>query len=140
MIVVVFDPGESTGWVAYKSRENVIIGGTCRRDHRTIIEILEEFKPGEVVLELFALYPEMAKQLAWNKFYPCEVIGVIKWWCLEHHVPCIEQQPSVKKYAGGFQEDWATVQRYGQQSITEHTKDAYLHLKYRLLRLKKAKH
>lgn len=135
-IIVVFDPGESTGWVAQDTTTGRLMGGTCPKDHLKVAEILEHYKPAEVCIESFMLYPGKAQSLAWNTFYPCEVIGVIKYWCMLHNVPLIEQQPSIKKYAGGFQDDLKLMEPYPSQVITEHTRDAYLHLKYLLLRRK----
>ena len=86
--------------------------------------------PHIVVIERFNLYPQMAKSLAWNSFYPCEVIGVIKYVCTELNIPIVEQAPSVKKYFGGFKSDWEQVKQTPGFKLTEHVKDAYQHLKY----------
>ena len=131
--VLVFDPGENTGWVAQETYDDgrvVLRGGTAVRDHRKVIEILNTFSPTEVVFERFNLYPGMAKTLSWNSFYPCEVIGVIRAWCMLNSVPYVEQAPSIKKYSGGLDEAWKLLRN--TSVVTEHTKDAYLHLKYYL--------
>ena len=126
--VLVFDPGESTGW-CYRSREGRVIGGTCKKNHMEVAERIQVLCPDIVVLERFNLYPQMAKSLAWNSFYPCEVIGVIKYLCMRYSVPVVEQAPSVKKYCGGLKADWDQLKELSQ-GVTEHTKDAYVHLKY----------
>ena len=129
MMILVFDPGESTGWVALDDKGE-LMGGTCEKDHRKVGWLIENIRPDVVVLERFNLYPGMAKSLSWNSFYPVEVIGVIKYLCMLKGIKVVEQAPSVKKYAGGFQDDWLKFK--GSRGVTEHTKDAYLHLKYYL--------
>lgn len=125
--VLVFDPGESTGWVC-RHRDGSLSGGTCCKDHRDVVNIIELFEPDIVVFERFNLYPGMAKSMSWNSFYPCEVIGVIRYKCDLHKIPYIEQAPSVKKFAGELSEEWFEFKRY--HAVTEHTKDAYQHLRY----------
>lgn len=126
--VLVFDPGESTGW-CYRNQEGRVTGGTCKKNHMEVAERIQIFSPDIVVFERFNLYPQMAKSLAWNSFYPCEVIGVIRYLCDKYNIPVVEQAPSVKKYFGGFQQDWDQLKELSQ-GVTEHTKDAYMHLKY----------
>ena len=126
--ILVFDPGESTGW-CFRDREGRILGGTCRKHHKDVAEKIYVYHPDIVVFERFNLYPQMAKSLAWNSFYPCEVIGVIRYLCDTKGIPVVEQAPSVKKYFGGFQADWEQL-RISCGDVTEHTKDAYMHLKY----------
>lgn len=131
--ILVFDPGENTGWVAQWTTDDgtvTIRGGTSVRDHTDIIYILSTYSPTQVVFERFNLYPGMAKTLSWNSFYPCEVIGVIRAWCMLHQVPYVEQAPSIKKYSGGLDDTWKRLREANE--VTEHTKDAYLHLKYYL--------
>lgn len=127
MVILVFDPGDSTGWVC--GCENKLIdGGTIGRDHKEVAGLIETVKPDLVVFERFNLYPGKARSLAWNSFYPCEVIGVIRYMCDNTGIRYVEQAPSIKKYAGGFGIDWEEFKQ--SHSVTEHTKDAYLHFKY----------
>lgn len=127
--VLVFDPGESTGW-CFRDRSGRVLGGTCGKNHKEVAERIQILVPDIVVFERFNLYPQMAKSLAWNSFYPCEVIGVIRYLCMRANIPVVEQAPSVKKYFGGFQQDWEEVKNSSTSNVTEHTKDAYMHLKY----------
>ena len=133
--ILVFDPGESTGW-CFQASNGMIYGGTAQKNHLEVANLIRETQPDIVVLERFNLYPQMAKSLSWNSFYPCETIGVIKLVCMEMVIPIVEQAPSVKKYFGGFQSDWNTIgflpielEAYSK-GVTEHTKDAYMHFKY----------
>lgn len=127
--ILVFDPGESTGWVCGCSK-GLIDGGTVGKNHIEVAQLIQDFKPDLIVFERFNLYPSMAKSLAWNSFYPCEVIGVIRYLCDSLGIPYVEQAPSIKKYAGGFGADWEQFKQVCK--VTEHTKDAYLHWKYYL--------
>lgn len=126
--VLVFDPGDHTGW-CFRDTSGRVVGGTCGKNHMEVAERIQILRPDIVVFERFNLYPQMAKSLAWNSFYPCEVIGVIRYLCDRYSIPIVEQAPSVKKYFGGFQQDWDQVKELSQD-VTEHTKDAYQHLKY----------
>lgn len=127
--VLCFDPGESTGWCC-RDREGRVTGGTLPKCHTDIFVKIVECWPDVVVIESFKMYPNKAQSLAWNSFYPCEVIGVIKCTCGLHNIPWIEQAPSVKKYFGGFKDDWHQVEQTPDYKRTEHVKDAYMHLKY----------
>lgn len=136
--ILVFDPGENTGWVCEETEGDVTMlrGGTAVRDHRLIAELFDVFHPTLVVFERFNLYPGMAKTLSWNSFYPCEVIGVIRYLCASRNIPYVEQAPSIKKFSGGLDDRWVELRKMCE--VTEHTKDAYLHLKYYKHNRKKA--
>lgn len=131
--VLVFDPGESTGWV-FGIDDYLAAGGTIGRDHEKVAQMIFELEPDIVVVERFNLYPGKAKSLSWNSFYPVEVIGVIKYICMVHGVTLVEQAPSIKKYAGGFGADWDEFKLRNKSAlkVTEHVKDAYQHWKYYL--------
>lgn len=105
--VLVLDPGESTGWVY--SNGTSLVGGTLGKNHQEVAEKIIRLRPDVVVIERFNLYPGMAKSLSWNSFYPVEVIGVVKYVCDSMDIDIVEQAPSVKKYAGGFDQPWEAV-------------------------------
>ena len=129
--ILVFDPGESTGWVC-QIADGTVLGGTAPKHHPAVEELLYKYEPDIVVMERFNLYPGMAKHLAWNSFYPCEVIGVIRNHCLKNSIQLVEQAPSVKKFAGSITEMWEKLRRTATTPVTEHTKDALMHLAYYL--------
>lgn len=126
--ILVFDPGESTGW-CFRDREGNLTGGTIKKNHVDVAQKILETCPDIIVMERFNLYPQMAKSLAWNSFYPCEVIGVIRYLAMDNNIILVEQAPSIKKYAGGFVDDWYKLKEVSER-VTEHTKDAYLHYRY----------
>ena len=133
--ILVLDPGEHTGW-CYQDPTGKLLGGTAGKDHKEVAKLFYDLRPDIVVMERFNLYPQMAKSLAWNSFYPCEVIGVIRYLCMVREIPLIEQAPSIKKYFGGFKTDWDQLKEVSKSKkldVTEHTKDAYQHYRYFLL-------
>lgn len=127
--ILALDPGESTGW-CFRDVEGNCSGGTLPRNHVLVARHILQLNPDIVVLESFHLYPGKAASLSWNSFYPCEVIGVIKYICDTQGIHWVEQAPSVKKYFGGFQADWEQVKQTAGYKQTEHVKDAYQHLRY----------
>lgn len=126
--ILVFDPGDHTGW-AYRRGDGSLEVGTSVRNHLEVEQIIQERMPDIIVYENFKLYPQMAKSLAWNSFYPCEVIGVIRVAAMRWDIPIVDQAPSVKKYYGGAGADWE-IARVSCPTCTEHSKDAYMHLRY----------
>lgn len=129
--ILALDPGESTGW-CFQDTDGTIWGGTAKKDHKEVADLIETLGPDVVVFERFNLYPQKAKSLAWNSFYPCEAIGVIRFLCDRYKIPYVEQAPGIKKYFGGFKEDWDKL-KLNSKDVTEHTKDAYQHYRYFLL-------
>lgn len=130
MSVIALDPGNSTGWV-FREADGSISGGTCGENHEHVWNLLEQYKPTIVVYETFQMYPGKAQKLIWNTFYPCEVIGIIKLWCMKNGAELVGLQPSVKKFAlaNSELELWKTVERYGAPA-TEHMRDAVRLLRY----------
>lgn len=130
--VLVFDPGENTGWnyaeIADGNKLKYLTGGTTVRSHMGVAELFTIYNPDLVVFESFHMYPGMAKTLSWNSFYPCEVIGVIRYMCDKMGIQYYEQAPSIKKFSGGLDNDWVMLRQ--REQTTEHCKDAFLHLKY----------
>lgn len=136
MIITCFDPGNHTGWVSYNTKNQELIGGTFLEAtmYQQIQVLFEAVKPDIVVYESFNLYPGMAKHLAWNSFYPVEIIGIIKYICWLNGIPTEAQAPSIKKYAGKIKvEDIECLRAQCNEAtgpFMEHTKDALLHLMY----------
>lgn len=135
MKIMVFDPGDSTGWVMSNTDKFTLSGGTLYKDMAFLYTMITIEKPDIIVFETFHLYPGAAKHLIYNDFYPCQVIGVIKLAALNYGVQyLVEQAPSIKKYSGGidnrFKDMMRRIKVSNGEDLTEHIKDAYLHLKY----------
>lgn len=136
MAILVFDPGESTGWVCEVDKPALsklrVVGGTIKHDRVAIWELLKEAHPAVIVFETFKLYPDKAQALSWDKFYTCEIIGIIKLYLeMNPIVKFIEQGASIKKYSGAktTDEHWLEIKELGE-TVTEHTFDAYMHYCY----------
>ena len=127
--ILTLDPGESTGWCLL-THSNDILAGTKPKDYLTVAQLIENASPDIVVYETFNLYPGKAQKLIWNSFYPCEVIGVIRYICTRDAIPCLGQAPPVKKYAGPLPKKFVDLSR--KERLTEHSKDACRHLCYYL--------
>ena len=133
MIVLTLDPGNSTGWLLCEvfpdGAFKIISGGTLGENHPEVAQKIIDSSPSLVIYETFHMYPGKAASLAWNSFYPCEVIGVIKYICSTQNIVTCPLAPSTKKYAGGFKhpawENFRSTHEY-----TEHTKDTWLLFQY----------
>lgn len=130
MRILAFDPGENTGW-AYIDTGKLehFDAGTIVRDFTGIESLIAFYSPHTVVYEAFRLYPGKAASMAWNDFYPVQVIGIIKFLCEKSGIQYVEQAASIKAFSGGIDDRWV---KYKAPDKTEHSKDAYLHLKYYL--------
>jgi hypothetical protein len=106
-----------------------IRGGTIKYSMADVFKLFQDFEPQIVVFENFTLHPGAAKALTHSELYPVQVIGVIKVAALMCDVKCVcKLMPSVKKYSGTLDDRWTRC--LPVTTITEHTKDAYLLLKY----------
>lgn len=133
--VLALDPGNSTGWV-FRDEEGVLCaGGTVYENFTKIYNLIASYGVDAVVYETFNLYAGAAKHMVNNDFYPCQVIGVIKLAAMREEVKyLVPLSPGLKKYSGGLDTRWSNF-RAGlfsdeAEGITEHTKDAYLLLRY----------
>ena len=127
--ILALDPGESTGWCLLDPTDQML-AGTAPKDHLAVANLIQNAFPSIVVFETFNLYPGKAQKLIWNSFYPCEVIGIIKYICLKDDILIVGQAPSVKKYAGPLPQKFVDLSK--QKKLTEHSKDACQHLCYYL--------
>ena len=134
MRLLVFDPGESTGWAFYNTEIADLSGGTVRL-HNAYGEfrlLFDGLMPDTVVYERFALYPGAAKAMSWNTFIPCEMIGVIKYLCNENGIEDVSDQPAgQRKYISATEMDnaWQMLNDI-RKTKTRHTRDALMHLVY----------
>lgn len=130
MNILAMDPGEHTGWVFGDDVGNLIEAGTIVRNHVACGNLIKRLQPDKIVYESFQLYPALAQKLAWNTFYTCEEIGIIKYVAECKNIPIETQQPAIKKYAGSDLPDYKNFRKV--KAVTEHTHDAYQHYLYYL--------
>lgn len=135
MFILALDPGNSTGYVTYRTEvgSNSLSGGTIFEDFESVFNLCKQ--ADLIVYETFNMYPGAAKHLVWNSFYPCQVIGVIELAAQMFMIPVVRQSPGIKKFSGGLDKVWKGFVRRNLDK-TEHTKDAFLHLKYYLIKEK----
>lgn len=134
MRILVFDPGESTGWTFYNVITGDLEGGTVRmrNAYEEFGKVFDRYIPDVVVYEKFALYPGAAKAMSWNTFIPCEMIGVIKFLSWENKLEIITEQPAgLRKFISASELDkaWHSLVD-ARDSKTKHTRDALMHLLY----------
>lgn len=102
MIVLAFDPGETTGYALLDSDSvKILTMNSFTLTHLQHIETLlkpTSFTPTVVVLEQFKLYPGAAKHKVWSSFPTVEVIGVIKYLAGRWGIPVVEQSAADAKF------------------------------------------
>lgn len=122
MRVLVFDPGHTTGWCVIDSEPLTLVdAGECE-DWRGMKTLFLTFKPEEVVYEIFRLYAWKSQVKSWDTFLEIEAIGVLKFLCLELHIPCIGQNPAERKF---FTDE--KLKEMNMVPASKHAKDAVRH-------------
>ena len=122
MKVLVFDPGHTTGWCVIESDPlKLLVSGECE-DWRGMKRLFLEFKPDEVVYEIFRLYAWKAQVKSWDTFLEIEAIGVLKFLCLELGIPCIGQNPAERKF---FTDE--KLKEMDMLPVSKHARDAVRH-------------
>jgi len=116
MIVLSFDPGETTGWAKVNSETGEMESGEFPK--WSWIEKLIYTYPDHVVIEEFKLYPARAAEQSWSSFPSVEVIGVIKFISSKANIPVTEQSASMAK---------ALVVAVDKASMSRHAYDALRH-------------
>jgi hypothetical protein len=123
------DPGDHTGWL-FRDAGGILSGGTILFDVQEIHRVISRLKPQVIVFENFTLHPGAAKSLTHNEMYPCQIIGVIKLSALLTQPRYfVKLAPSVKRFSS-LDARWNQMKELNLEIPTEHTKDAYLLLKY----------
>ena len=149
-VVMSIDPGDHIG-VIIQMKTGEIVGCTLvgKKRNQYIWELLNAVKPNVICYEQFALRASAAKKMVGNKFFTCEVIGVIKLYCFENNLQLNEIFPSCKEYCGfssnpkdpKYKEieienskSWNVLRNMEcEEKITEHVRDAYrLYTYYKL--------
>jgi hypothetical protein len=100
MIILAFDPGETTGWCRVDTAMHTVTGGSF-----PLWEGIGLYYAAggywktidAIVVERFLLYPWAAKRLRWDKLKPVEVIGVIKFMAQKRSIPVTMQNAADAK-------------------------------------------
>lgn len=141
-VVMSIDPGDHIG-VVIRNKDDSIEGVTIvgPKRNKYLWQLMCRVKPDLVCYEQFALRASAAKKMVGNKFFTCEVIGVIKLYCFMMNLDLHEIFPSCKEYCGfssNPKDDHYKVIKISnlnssaylrgiecESKITEHVRDAY---------------
>ena len=103
MIVLAFDPGETTGWCYMNTATDEVECGSFER-WREVPSLVVRYFPvqgsypqARIVIERFMLYPWLAKRLKWDKLLTVEVIGVIKYLAESYGIEYVMQSARTGK-------------------------------------------
>jgi hypothetical protein len=134
--IIAFDPGRTTGIVVAEcGYEHIDVTGVWTviwKERLVVIDhLLESRAPitgpaPTVLIESFRLWEHMSQHQIGSQFEAVQVIGNIQMTCFKYSIPAgnIHYQPaSIKQYVQvpGALKDLLT---------TEHTKDAFKHIRY----------
>jgi hypothetical protein len=143
MITIALDPGDlHTGWAEHYSpgpgMTAACAAGTM--DSSEVVEWLDQRlrrirslktpTEVEVIIEEYVLYPGQDQRRVYKKNATSELIGMIKLTCMHHGITWIEQGATIKKPT----RKQLRARGIGYASGDEHSRDAQLHLWYRVLR------
>lgn len=130
MIVIGFDPGETTGVCIFEQEGND--ARPIKYDNIKFLELLpwleDAPKPDVVVIEDFQMLPHKAQALIGSRFETIQAIGMIKSYRHKHRAEQIMQSPIIKKIA----EKW-TQTPPPKNHKEGHWVDAYNHAMYYMI-------
>ena len=129
MIILGFDPGESTGYgvvdTSMQSEFEDPIGGVVCKGvldlWRGVEKLVIEHQPDVIVVEKFILYPGKAAAQSYSPLLPVQVIGVVKYVAEQHAILCIEQPAHIGKQMRLSDELYAHLRN-------KHVRDAFRHI------------
>ncbi len=117
MKILVFDPGNTTGW-AVLTEEKIIATGLFPT-YRDVKMLIEQYKPDKAILEDFALFPWKSNALAWSRLQTVQTLGIMKYLLTDEAGIPYELQSS------------ALVKRLSKRLIgkysSQHERDAVTH-------------
>lgn len=90
MIVLAFDPGQTTGYAVLSTDGEYQVLGSFAEWY-LVDALMGSYEPDVVVIEQFRLYPYAARSKVWSDFPTVEVIGVIKYLAERHSIPFVMQ-------------------------------------------------
>ena len=93
MRLLVFDPGETTGWAFFE--DGKIRGGSFHM-WDAILKLMDAYKPTTILYESFHLNQSAATRLIGSDFPACQVIGVLKYLTARATIPLESQNPAMR--------------------------------------------
>jgi hypothetical protein len=132
------DPGLSTGWATFRANGDLIRTGTLRNGaeqlypflRRLSVALMEnDWKPLDVIVENYRLYPWKAMQQSWASLETVRFIGAVDFWAKLHEYNVHLQDPNIK----GIGYKWAGITVPKNHDLSHET-DAFVHGVYFLQR------
>jgi len=124
MIVLAFDPGETTGYAVLSSDRETFVMGSFE-GWSLVRALMGSYLPDVVVVEQYKLYPYAARSQVWSSFPTVEVIGVIKYLAERHSIPVVEQSAADAKFVNVKR----TKEKKGDRHAYSALRHALLHLR-----------
>lgn len=136
MIIVAFDPGETTGVCIFEQGDgNATPIKYNQIKFSGLLDYLEDGPaPDLIVIEDFQLLPHKAMAQIGSKFETIQAIGMCKSYAHRHRAKVVEQSPRIKKIA----EKWTGVNPPSNHK-EGHWIDAYNHGMYYMIKNNLAK-
>jgi hypothetical protein len=126
------DPGDKhVGW-AYSPDGATVTSGEWRPGEAVdrVVRMMTLDEVQELIVEEFILYEWEAKKQAWSKLQTSQLIGGLKVVAHFFRIPVVEQGAYIKKPTRAQ----LAGRKIAMQGGSIHSKDAQLHLWYRILR------
>lgn len=125
MIIVGFDPGETTGYAVVETKERgefpaVLERGVLAQWHG-IRRLLDTYSPELIIAEEFRLYASKAQAQVNSNMIAPQVLGVIKYLGEIYHIPIILQGANLGKFVRLPQEVFTALN-------SAHERDALCHI------------
>lgn len=100
-LMLVFDPGHTTGWCIFHHAELLYSGQADTTDIENatteLQELIARFKPNVIGFEDYRVYKWRAKHHVGSELLTTQVIGCIKTLAAIHQIPTFKQPPHVAK-------------------------------------------
>ncbi len=131
--ILVFDPGETTGWAYFVNAEfdgaGEIGPDNVQAQSLDIMELLDDLGPQAVICEDYRIYAFKAKSHSWSSMHTSKLIGAIEALCTIRRTPFVLQGASSKQFCTNRK-----LQSWGYyQKGSPHMNDAIRHGCYWLL-------
>lgn len=127
--VVAIDPGPHLGF-AFLKGQNLHLSGVLHYDYGNLeylFDLITSFRPDELVIEDFLLFPNKAMAQSWSKMETPRIIGSLEYWAWKQEIPIIYQPPASKQ---AFPDE--RLKRMGVYVQNIHARDAVRHGLYRI--------
>jgi len=103
LMLLAFDPGQTTGWACFCRGELVAVGQTSKIDAvekalPQLEDVFERIHPTLVIIEDYRVYAHKAKAHSWNSLHTPKLIGAIQALCSLRKIPVVMQMASSKQF------------------------------------------